>query len=102
MSEVSGYVFCADPQAHAASMSYTAAYLAGHGEGVVRAPSDYVPESSRRARGFATWAACASWVDEVSPNSSIAAARSPAVSAISSAGWTRSRWRMTSSSTRFW
>lgn len=38
-------------------MSYTAAYLAGHGEGPVRAPSDYVPESPRRARGFATWAA---------------------------------------------
>jgi glutamate/tyrosine decarboxylase-like PLP-dependent enzyme len=52
-----GYVFCGDPQAHAASMSYTAAYLAGHGEGSVRAPGDYVPESSRRARGFATWAA---------------------------------------------
>jgi glutamate/tyrosine decarboxylase-like PLP-dependent enzyme len=52
-----GYVFCADPQAHVASMSFTAAYLAGHGEGLVRAPSDYVPESSRRARGFVTWAA---------------------------------------------
>ncbi|MGH2722711.1 MAG: pyridoxal phosphate-dependent decarboxylase family protein, partial [Actinomycetota bacterium] len=52
-----GYVFCADSEAHAASMSYTAAYLAGHGEGMVRAPSDYVPESSRRARGFPTWAA---------------------------------------------
>ncbi len=53
----SGYVFCADTQAHAASMSYTAAYLVGHGGGPVRAPSDFVPESSRRARGFATWAA---------------------------------------------
>ena len=52
-----GFVFCADPEAHAASMSYTAAYLAGHGEGSVRVPGDYVPESSRRARGFATWAA---------------------------------------------
>src|SRR5207247_1289222 len=52
-----GYVFCADPQAHAASMSMTAAYLVGHGEGGMRAPSDFVPESSRRARGFATWAA---------------------------------------------
>jgi glutamate/tyrosine decarboxylase-like PLP-dependent enzyme len=52
-----GYVFCADGEAHAASMSYTAAYLVGHGTGTVRAPSDYVPESSRRARGFATWAA---------------------------------------------
>jgi len=53
----SGYVFCADPAAHRAAMSFTAAYLTGHGEGEVRAPSDYVPESSRRARGFATWAA---------------------------------------------
>jgi glutamate/tyrosine decarboxylase-like PLP-dependent enzyme len=52
-----GYVFCADPEAHAASMSYTAAYLEGQGTGTVRTPSDYVPESSRRARGFATWAA---------------------------------------------
>jgi glutamate/tyrosine decarboxylase-like PLP-dependent enzyme len=52
-----GFVFCADPTAHAASMSYTAAYLVGQGEGSIRAPSDYVPESSRRARGFVTWAA---------------------------------------------
>jgi glutamate/tyrosine decarboxylase-like PLP-dependent enzyme len=53
-----GYVFCADPEAHAAAMSYTAAYLAGRGdEAVLRSPSDYVLESSRRARGFATWAA---------------------------------------------
>ena len=36
-------------------MSYTAAYLVG--SGAVRAPSDFVPESSRRARGFAVWAA---------------------------------------------
>lgn len=53
----SGYVFCADPEAHAAAMSYTAAYLVGSGTAGVRAPSDFVPESSRRARGFATWAA---------------------------------------------
>jgi glutamate/tyrosine decarboxylase-like PLP-dependent enzyme len=52
-----GYVMCADPEAHVASMSFTAAYLVGQGEGSVRSPSDYVPESSRRARGFATWAA---------------------------------------------
>lgn len=52
-----GYVFCADPEAHVASMSYNAAYLTGHGEGDQRHPADYVPESSRRARGFATWAA---------------------------------------------
>jgi len=53
----SGYVFCAHPDAHAASMSFTAAYLTGHGQGGPRAPGDYVLESSRRARGFATWAA---------------------------------------------
>jgi glutamate/tyrosine decarboxylase-like PLP-dependent enzyme len=53
----SGYVFCAHPESHLASMSFTAAYLVGHGTGPVRAPSDYVTESSRRARGFATWAA---------------------------------------------
>ncbi len=52
----SGYVFCAHPAAHVAAMSFTAAYLTGHGEGGFRAPSDYVPESSRRARGFATYA----------------------------------------------
>ncbi len=52
-----GFVFCAHPQAHAVSMSYTAAYLEGQSTGADRAPSDYVPESSRRARGFATWAA---------------------------------------------
>ncbi len=52
-----GYVFCAHPAPHAASMSFTAAYLTGHGQSGLRAPSDYVPESSRRARGFATWAA---------------------------------------------
>jgi glutamate/tyrosine decarboxylase-like PLP-dependent enzyme len=52
-----GYVFCADAEAHRASMSYTAAYLVGQGDGAARSPSDYVPESSRRARGFASWAA---------------------------------------------
>jgi glutamate/tyrosine decarboxylase-like PLP-dependent enzyme len=52
----SGYAFCAHPEAQAAAMSYTAAYLTGQGEGP-RAPGDYVLESSRRARGFTTWAA---------------------------------------------
>jgi glutamate/tyrosine decarboxylase-like PLP-dependent enzyme len=51
-----GYVLCADAEAHRASISYTAAYLEGQG-GALRGPSDYVPESSRRARGFASWAA---------------------------------------------
>ena len=53
----SGYAFCADAEAHRAAMSFTAAYLTGQGQGDLRAPSDFVPESSRRARGFATWAA---------------------------------------------
>ena len=52
----SGYVFCAHPEVHRAAMAYTAAYLTGQGDGP-RAPSDFIPESSRRARGFATWAA---------------------------------------------
>ena len=53
-----GFVFCADRDAHVASMSHTAAaYLVGQGEGSIRAPSDFVPEASRRARGFVTWAA---------------------------------------------
>jgi len=53
----SGYAFCAHPDAHSAALSYTAAYLTGQGQGGIRAPGDYVLESSRRARGFATWAA---------------------------------------------
>jgi glutamate/tyrosine decarboxylase-like PLP-dependent enzyme len=52
-----GYAFVADPAAHRAAMAFTAAYLTGQGDGALRAPSDLVPESSRRARGLATWAA---------------------------------------------
>jgi glutamate/tyrosine decarboxylase-like PLP-dependent enzyme len=52
-----GYAFCADPEAHAASMAYGAAYLSPAGSNPLRSPGDFVPESSRRARGFATWAA---------------------------------------------
>lgn len=52
-----GYVFCKHPESHRSSMAFTAAYLTGHGADGARAPSDFVPESSRRARGFATWAA---------------------------------------------
>src|SRR5258707_184523 len=53
----SGYVFCATPESHAAAMAYPAASLAVPGAAAVRGPGDFVPESSRRARGFATWAA---------------------------------------------
>jgi glutamate/tyrosine decarboxylase-like PLP-dependent enzyme len=52
----SGFVFCARPQVHAAAVSYTAAYLVGSG-GVVTGCADLTLESSRRARGFAVWAA---------------------------------------------
>ncbi|HZQ56868.1 MAG TPA: aminotransferase class V-fold PLP-dependent enzyme [Acidimicrobiales bacterium] len=53
----SGFAFCAHPDAHVAAMAYTAAYLTGTSLPEVRSPGDYVPESSRRARGVATWAA---------------------------------------------
>ncbi|NED95378.1 aspartate aminotransferase family protein [Phytoactinopolyspora alkaliphila] len=51
----SGFVFCSRPEVHAAAVSYTASYLVGSGG----APglSDFALESSRRARGFAVWAA---------------------------------------------
>lgn len=50
-----GLVFCADPEAHLAATSFTAAYLVG--AGAAGSASDFVLESSRRARGFAVWAA---------------------------------------------
>jgi glutamate/tyrosine decarboxylase-like PLP-dependent enzyme/uncharacterized protein YhfF len=52
----SGYAFCARPGAHKAAMTYTAAYL-GEPSQTLRSPADWGLESSRRARGFATWAA---------------------------------------------
>ena len=52
----SGLAFCRDADAHAAAMSYTAAYLTGSG-GSDHVLGDVTPESSRRARGFAVWAA---------------------------------------------
>jgi glutamate/tyrosine decarboxylase-like PLP-dependent enzyme len=53
----SGFAFCARPDVHAAAVSYSAAYLVGSGAGASTAGSDFTLESSRRARGFATWAA---------------------------------------------
>jgi glutamate/tyrosine decarboxylase-like PLP-dependent enzyme len=38
-------------------MAYTASYLTGQVAGREFGGGDFVPESSRRARGFATWAA---------------------------------------------
>lgn len=52
----SGYAFCSRPAVHAAAVSYSAAYLTGSGAGTA-AGSDFTLSSSRRARGFATWAA---------------------------------------------
>jgi glutamate/tyrosine decarboxylase-like PLP-dependent enzyme len=49
-------VFCADPEAHRVAMSGTAAYLIQDG-GNIRNPFEWVPEASRRARGFVVYAA---------------------------------------------
>lgn len=50
-----GYAFVADTVAHRASMSHRAAYVAHDAE--ARDEMDWNPEWSRRARGFATYAA---------------------------------------------
>lgn len=50
----SGVVVCAHPESHRAAMALSASYLARSGD---RDGSDWTPESSRRARAFAVWAA---------------------------------------------
>jgi glutamate/tyrosine decarboxylase-like PLP-dependent enzyme len=50
-----GYAIVRDPGAHARAMTNTASYLPQVAEGE-RNPSYFVPELSRRARGFPTWA----------------------------------------------
>jgi glutamate/tyrosine decarboxylase-like PLP-dependent enzyme len=52
----SGLVFCAHPEAHRAAMGIRAGYLI-HGDGDQRDALDHNPEFSRRARGFAVYAA---------------------------------------------
>jgi glutamate/tyrosine decarboxylase-like PLP-dependent enzyme len=52
----SGLSFVADPAAHHAAMTLGAAYYV-ETTGAERDPYNWVPESSRRARGFAVWAA---------------------------------------------
>ena len=52
----SGLAIVADAQAHGRTMAYTADYLAGSGRNDFSL-GDLVPDSSRRARGFAVWAA---------------------------------------------
>jgi glutamate/tyrosine decarboxylase-like PLP-dependent enzyme len=50
-----GYAFVAETNAHRASMSYHASYLTQ--QNLARDPMDWNPEFSRRARGFASYAA---------------------------------------------
>ena len=50
-----GYAFVAEPEVHRASMSYQANYLTHQND--ARDPLDWNPEFSRRARGFASYAA---------------------------------------------
>ncbi|HET8599125.1 MAG TPA: aminotransferase class V-fold PLP-dependent enzyme [Segeticoccus sp.] len=52
----SAFAICSRPKAHAAAVAYTASYLIGSGGAVPRL-GDLTLESSRRARGFAVWAA---------------------------------------------
>ncbi len=51
----SGFAICAHPEIQARAVSYTASYLTGSRQGTAQG-SDLTLESSRRARGFATWA----------------------------------------------
>ena len=54
----SGIVLCRHPESHRAAMTTTASYLIqDEGERRVRDQVDWVPEFSRRARGFAVYAA---------------------------------------------
>lgn len=50
-----GYAIVRNGDAHRRAMTAAASYLPAAGEGE-RDPSQYVPELSRRARGFVTWA----------------------------------------------
>ncbi len=53
----SGIVFCAHPNAHRAAMTVQASYLVQAEPGAQRDEVDWTPEFSRRARGFAVYAA---------------------------------------------
>jgi glutamate/tyrosine decarboxylase-like PLP-dependent enzyme len=53
----SALVLCADAEAHRAAMTISASYLIQDDARVVRDQVDWVPEFSRRARGFAVYAA---------------------------------------------
>src|SRR5690606_28356373 len=53
----SAFAACAHPESHRAAMGTRAAYVVLGGPGGPREQVDWNPESSRRARGFAVWAA---------------------------------------------
>jgi glutamate/tyrosine decarboxylase-like PLP-dependent enzyme len=53
----SGLAFCAHPDAHRAAVGVTASYLIHSHDGRERDAMDWTPEFSRRARGFAVYAA---------------------------------------------
>jgi glutamate/tyrosine decarboxylase-like PLP-dependent enzyme len=53
----SGVAFCANPEAHRAAMSVVASYLVHATDPRRRDQVDWTPEFSRRARGFAVYAA---------------------------------------------
>jgi glutamate/tyrosine decarboxylase-like PLP-dependent enzyme len=53
----SGLAFCAHPDSHRAAMTATAGYLIQGGPGQPRDAMDWTPAFSRRARGFAVYAA---------------------------------------------
>ena len=53
----SGIAFCADPEAHRAAMAVRASYLEQADTDAARDQMDWVPEFSRRARGFSIYAA---------------------------------------------
>jgi glutamate/tyrosine decarboxylase-like PLP-dependent enzyme len=53
----SGLAFVAHPESHRAAMQVTASYLIQAAEGGPRDQMDWTPEFSRRARGFAVYAA---------------------------------------------
>ena len=52
----SGFVVCAHPDSHSAALALSAPYLVRE-PGSARNGTDWTPESSRRARAFAVWAA---------------------------------------------
>ena len=53
----SGFAFCAHPDAHRAAIGVTASYLIHTDDPRERDQMDWTPEFSRRARGFAVYAA---------------------------------------------